>query len=191
MFAMRLAPCGTNCFLIKKKVNVNDLEGVCLSAFTGCQLPFVCSTAAQCEAPAAVTDLGVLVFVQSCSTPSGRSLMWSYISAKPTRQEETSDDWKSFSGLALLCIAMPFFLSVCCVFAVEGTHGFVCMFDGGRGRWVVSSHNMCYLMCASASLAQAVCIWPFRCMKLCVWFVKVSGNDVSKEVLKKWCVVCK
>lgn len=131
-------------------------------------------------------------FVQSCSTPSGRTLTWSYISAKPTRQEETSDDWKSFSALALLCIALPFFfLSVCCVFAVEGTHGFVCMFDGGRGRWVVSSHNMCYLMCASASLAQAVCIWPFRCMKPCVWFVKVSGNGVPKVVLKKWCVVCK
>lgn len=70
MLALRLVPCGTNLFLIKKP-NVSDLEGVRLSAFTGCQLPFFCSTAAQCEAAAAVCDLEAAGFVQSCSTPSG------------------------------------------------------------------------------------------------------------------------
>lgn len=62
-------------------------------AFSGCQLPF-CSTAAQCEAAAAaVVDLGALVLCKAAAPLVVDTQNRCYISAKPTRQEETTADW--------------------------------------------------------------------------------------------------
>lgn len=91
---------------------MNDLECVCLSAFTGCQLPLFCSTAAQYVS--SYGRFGRTGFVQSCSTPGGGTWKWCYISSEPTRQEETSADWKSLCDL--YCFVSHRFVSVRVVF---------------------------------------------------------------------------
>lgn len=69
---------------------MNDLEGVCLFAFTECQPPFFCSTAAQCEAAAAVADLGALALCKAAAflvVEHGRGATF-----LQNQQEETSAD---------------------------------------------------------------------------------------------------
>ena len=67
MFTVRLVPCGTNCFLIKKKpMWMIKKVSACLH-LQGVSSP----SSPQCERAAAVADLGSAAFVQSCSTPSG------------------------------------------------------------------------------------------------------------------------
>lgn len=56
-----------NQLFFNKTKNVNDLKCVCLYAFTGCQLPLLCSTAPQCEAAAAVTDLAGLFLCKAAA----------------------------------------------------------------------------------------------------------------------------
>lgn len=144
MFSVRLEPCGTNCFLIKKKkAKVDDLEGVCFSAFTGCQLPFFCSTAAQCEAAAAVADLGALVLCKAAALlVAGHGSNATFL-----HQEQTSADWKE-----LVCIIVALFLHrlvfVCWVFAVGSV--FVC----GWWWWVC----MTFL-----SYHTTICVFPSVC----------------------------
>lgn len=66
---------------------------LCSMAFSGCQLPFFCSTAAQCEAAAAaVVDLGALVLCKAAAPLVVETQNRCYISAKPTRQKETTAD---------------------------------------------------------------------------------------------------
>lgn len=131
MLALRLVPCGTNLFLIKK-TNVSDLEGVHLSAFTGCQLPFFCSTAAQCEAAAAaVCDLGALVLCKAAAllvVEHGSDATFLQYQVNRRRQVHK------------ICTAL--FLRVV-FFALA--HVFVCAVDGGSEtgmrNFSVSSHN--------------------------------------------------
>lgn len=91
----------------KKKAKGNDLEGVCLSAFTECQLPFFCSMAAQCEAAAAAAgaDLGELGVLCKAAAPpvAGRG------------SDAASANHKSggeSSALELLCFASAWVLCV-------------------------------------------------------------------------------
>lgn len=121
MFSVRLEPCGTNCFLIKKKkAKVDDLEGVCFSAFTGCQLPFFCSTAAQCEAAAAVADLGALVLCKAAALlVAGHGSNATFL-----HQEQTERSW---CALLLLCFCIASCL--CVVFLQLAV--FLCVVDGG------------------------------------------------------------
>ncbi len=131
-FTVRLVPCGTNRFLIKN-ANVNDLEGVCLSAFTGCQLPFSCSTAAQCEAAAAVADLGALVLCKAAAllvAEHGRGA--TFLQIQLDRRSQVLIERPCVHEH---CFALPY---VCCVFAVAVTCVRMC--DGG-GRGTQQWHN--------------------------------------------------
>lgn len=120
-----------NQFILNKKINVSDLEGVRLSAFTGCQLPFFCSTAAQCEAAAAVCDLGALVLCKAAALlvvehGSGATFLQYQVNRRRQVQK--------------ICTAL--FLRVV-FFALA--HVFVCAVDGGSEtgmrNFSVSSHN--------------------------------------------------
>lgn len=90
-----LVQCGTNCSLKEKKKLIWMMKKV--SAwwyFLGVSSPLFPSTAAQCEAAAAaVADLRALVLCKAAALLVVKRQNRCYISAKPTRQEETSADW--------------------------------------------------------------------------------------------------
>ncbi len=72
--------------------------------------------------------------MQSCSTPSGGTLMWSYrafLQNPPDRRRQVMIERAClyWNGFVLRCLVF-----VCCVFAVAATPVFGCMFDGGGGR---------------------------------------------------------
>lgn len=67
MFTLYQVQCGANCYLEKKNTKMNDLEGVCIFTFIGCQLSFFGSS----EWGSSCGRIGKTGFSQSCSTPSG------------------------------------------------------------------------------------------------------------------------
>lgn len=147
-----------------------------------CQLPFLCSIAAQCEAAAAVADLGRAGFVQSCSNPSGgnaEEALHFYKTNQAGVLIERACAW------VLLCIAWP------CV----------CMCDSGGTR--MQNKNLIFLCPSVRTHNKLLHVFTYvcKCISLCIhlhmwascvcraWFVNVSGNVMPTEVLKKCCVV--
>lgn len=120
-----------NQFILNKKINVSDLEGVRLSAFTGCQLPFFCSTAAQCEAAAAVCDLGALVLCKAAAL-----LVVEHGSGATFLQYQVNRRRQVHKICTALFLRVVFFALA---------HVFVCAVDGGSEtgmrNFSVSSHN--------------------------------------------------
>lgn len=186
-------------FLNKKNADVNDLEGVCLSTFTGCQLPFFCSTAAQCEAAAAVADLRALVLCKAAALPvvvhgSGATFL--------KIQLVRSADWEILCALVLPCFASPCFCVLC---FCNGRDTCFCaslmVVAGGAHVSFLSHHttmrvftNVC--KCITGEKYQRHCvftctsglrIWPFSCMQQCVWFVNVSGNGANRGSEEVFC----
>lgn len=180
---MRLVPCGTDCFLIK-----NDVECVRLSVFTGCQLPFFCSMAAQQQQLTSPVSscgwLGSTAFVQSCSTPSVGTWKWCYISAEA---DQTGGGKWWLRRLVWHPFVPRCFVPVCGVFTVLTC---VCAFGSWwlcTGRvWrfcLIAQHCVCVsYVCTWITgkkvclvlhihlniLVQPACIWPFLCMRQCL-----------------------
>lgn len=114
-------------------------------AFSGCQLPFFCSTAAQCEAAAAaVVDLGALVLCKAAAPLVVETQNRCY---QPDRRRQLLTEGICVDKYCIALQAYVTFLSV-------------------------SSHkNMCVFLSVCAMLektlwhfdicAQAVCVWPF------------------------------
>lgn len=143
-------------FLNKKKANANDLEGVCLSAFTGCQLPFFCSTAAQCEAAAAaaVADLGALVLCKAAAL-----LVAEHGRGATSLQNQLDRRRQVLIERACVheyCFVLHRLVFVCCVFAVALTHVFVRMCDGGGGGR--GTHAYVTFLCPSVSSHNNACV---------------------------------
>lgn len=162
---------------------MNDLEGVCLSTFTGCQLPFYCSTAAQCEAAAAVADLGELVLCKAAAllvVEHGNGA--TFLQNQPDRRCQVL--------IERACVQEYCFVLHCLVFCV------LCMCDGGGGRgahayviFLCLSHRttVCgFHKCVSASLKKSIC------GTVCSLAHQGSGCGHSTVYMSETvCVICK
>lgn len=133
---------------------MNDLEGVCLSAFTGCQLPFFCSTAAQCEAAAAVADLGTLVLCKAAAllvAEHGRDV--TFLQNQQDRRRQVLIERACVQEH---CFVLHRLVFVCCVFAVAVTRVFVHICDGGGGGR--GMHAYVTFLCPSVSSHNSACV---------------------------------
>lgn len=160
MFTVCLRPCGTNCFLIKKKpVWMIKKVSACLHLL-GVSNPStapVWGSACSSNCGRSGRDF----FVQSCSTPSG---------GKTEEMLHFSKSWRrqvliGWAWGVLFCIASRCFCVLCFYISNDV---FVLMSDDG---------------CVHLT-PQSVCIWLLLCLKQCAWSINVCGKCMlTEEVL--------